>query len=295
MNLTLDAVRVQGADLLLWAGIVMASLGAVLGVMIGIFARYFKVKSDARVELVLELLPGANCGGCGQAGCADFAKSVVEGRNAPSKCPVSSREQKSAIARALGIEEEASFPRRALVRCGGDLHHSAWLLNYNGVLDCASAALVNGGPKGCNYGCLGMGNCARKCPFGAIEIVNGLAIVHKELCVGCGTCVAVCPRGVIKLVPAEAEVHVYCNSPRKGPVKKQFCKVPCLGCRKCVRGAETKFTADGFKAEVNYDAPELPTPEDVQKIGCPTGCLLSAAEHLRIERSNPEWSAEHHA
>ena len=152
MNPLLAAVLpAETVNLVLWAAIVMAALGVVLGVVIGLFAKYFRVKSDARVELILELLPGANCGGCGQAGCADFAKSVVEGRNAPSKCPVSSREQKSAIARALGIEEEASFPRRALVRCGGDLHHSAWLLNYNGVLDCASAALVNGGPKGCNY------------------------------------------------------------------------------------------------------------------------------------------------
>lgn len=274
--------------------LIMGGTGLALGVVIGLFARLFKVISDSRVELVTELLPGANCGGCGKAGCADFAKSVVAGENPPGKCPVSSKEQVTAIALALGIDAGSTFARKAVVLCGGDREQTLRLANYNGVLDCVSASLVAGGPKGCPHGCLGMGSCARKCPFGAIEIVNGLAVVHKELCVGCGSCAAVCPRGVIKLVPAEAEVHVYCNSPQKGPAKKQFCKVPCLGCRKCVRSAETKFAVNGFKAEVNYSAPELPTPEDVRKIGCPTGCLLSAEEHLRIERGNPEWSAEDH-
>ena len=281
------SVPASGAEILLWAGVVMASLGAVLGAVIGIFAKYFRVRSDARVELILELLPGANCGGCGQAGCADFAKSVVEGRNAPSKCPVSSREQKSAIARALGIEEEAGFQRRALVRCGGDLHHSAWLLNYNGVLDCASAALVSGGPKGCSYGCLGMGNCARKCPFGAIEIVDHIALVHPELCVGCGLCIAACPRHCIALVPAAATTHVYCNSPEKGIDKRKNCQVGCIGCRKCERTVPGKFTVEGNLARVNYElAPEeLPTDADAVAVKCPTHALLSEQAHFRIERN----------
>lgn len=274
--------------------LVMAGIGLALGVVIGFFAKLFQVKSDARVELVTELLPGANCGGCGKAGCSDFAKSVVSGENPPSKCPVSSKEQVTAIALALGIDAGESFAQKAVVCCGGDREQTLRLANYNGVLDCVSASLVAGGPKGCAYGCLGMGTCARKCPFGAIEIINGLAVIHKELCVGCGTCVAACPRNVIKLVPAEAEVHVYCNSPAKGPAKKQVCRVPCLGCRKCVRAAEGKFTVNGFRAEVNYQAPELPTAEDVQKIGCPTGCLLTAEEHLRIEMNEPEWSAGKH-
>ena len=190
---------------LILAVIIMAGVGLVLGIVIGIFAKLFRVETDPRIDLVVELLPGANCGGCGMAGCSDFAKAVVSGKAAPSKCPVSSSEQVSAIAKALGIEAGEAFKQKAVVVCGGDREQTLRLAGYNGVADCVSASLVAGGPKGCAYGCLGMGSCARKCPFGAIEMINGLAVVHKELCVGCGSCVAVCPRNVIKLVPADAD------------------------------------------------------------------------------------------
>lgn len=279
-------------NILIIAVAVMAGVGLVLGVVIGIFARLFRVKTDPRVDLVIELLPGANCGGCGMAGCADFAKAVVSGKMAPSKCPVSSSDQVSAIAQALGIEAGEAFKQKAVVLCGGDREQTMRLASYNGVIDCVSASLVAGGPKGCTYGCLGMGSCARKCPFGAIEMINGLAIIHKELCVGCGTCVAVCPRNVIKLVPAEAEVHVYCNSPLKAPAKRLVCKVACIGCRKCAKAAPDKFLIEGFKATVNYSHPPLPTAEDVVAAACPTGSLLTAEEHLQIEKHDPDWSAE---
>ena len=130
------------------AVVLMAVLGLALGVVIGWFAKLFRVETDSRVELVTELLPGANCGGCGKAGCSDFAKSVVAGENPPSKCPVSSSEQISAIAMALGIDAGESFQQRAVVCCGGDMEQTKRLLNYNGVLDCVSASLVAGGPKG---------------------------------------------------------------------------------------------------------------------------------------------------
>ncbi len=236
------------------AALLMAASGVLLGVVIGVVARCFRVPSDARVDLVAELLPGANCGGCGKAGCRDFAKSVVDGENPPGKCPVSTREQISAIAMALGVEAGDVESRQAVVMCGGDLLQSAGGANYNGILSCAAAALVGGGPKGCRFGWLGMGDCARKCPFGAIEIINNLAVVHAELCVGCGNCVAACPRGVIALVPASARVHVYCNSPEKGPQKRRVCRAACLGCGKCVRQEPDKFTMSGALAKVNYSA-----------------------------------------
>ncbi len=282
----------QSTMILLAAILLMAGTGLVLGLVIGWFARLFRVETDSRIELVTELLPGANCGGCGKAGCSDFAKSVVSGENPPSKCPVSSKEQISAIAMALGVDAGEAFQQRAVVMCGGDMEQTLRLANYNGVLDCTAASLVAGGPKGCAHGCLGMGSCARRCPFGAIEMINNLAVIHKEICVGCGNCVAACPRSVIKLVPAEADVHVYCNSPAKGPAKKQVCKVPCIGCRKCVRAFPEKFMIEGFKAAVNYANTDFPTAADAQAVGCPTGALLSADEHLHIERHEPNWSPE---
>ncbi|MDD5728243.1 MAG: RnfABCDGE type electron transport complex subunit B [Victivallales bacterium] len=266
------------------AVVAMAVIGLILGGVIGIAARLFKVETDPRIDLVAELLPGANCGGCGKAGCADFAKSVVAGENPPGKCPVASREQVASIARALGIEAGDTVKKVAVVFCGGDHNQEKVQTLYNGVSDCVSASLIAGGPKGCAYGCLGMGSCARVCPFGAIEMLNGLAVVHPELCVGCGACVNTCPRKLIKLVPQTAKVHVYCSSPEKGAVKMKVCSVPCIGCRKCVKGAEEgQFNVEGFKANVNYEAEKLVDESIFETVKCPTGCLLTEAEHLRTE------------
>ena len=270
--------------IILFGIISLAVIGLVLGAVIGIAAKLFKVEVDPRIGLVLELLPNANCGGCGKAGCADFARAVVNGELPPSKCPVSSQAVIATIAKALGIEVGSGTKMAAVVLCGGDKNQSKIHVLYNGVNDCASAALIAGGPKGCQYGCLGMGSCARSCPFGAIEMINNLAVLHDELCVGCGNCVKACPRGVIKLVPATARVHVYCNSPEKGITKKQVCSVGCIGCRKCVKAAEEgQFKIDGIKVSVNYEAETLPGEDIVEKAGCPSKCLLTEKQHLENE------------
>lgn len=263
----------------LTATALMTGAGLLLGAVIGLVARLFRVEGDSRVDLVTELLPGANCGGCGKAGCRDFAKSVVAGENPPGKCPVSTREQVGAIALALGVEVGEVVPKKAVVRCSGTLFTSDRVAYYNGILKCSSAMLVGGGPKVCRYGCLGMGDCARKCPFGAIEIVNNLAVVHAELCVGCGSCAAVCPRGVIAIVPAVSHVHVYCNSPEKGAQKRKLCRSACLGCGKCVRKDGEKFELKDGVAKVRYDAANPPTPELVAEIGCPTKALATVDQH----------------
>lgn len=275
----------------LLAVLVLAVIGIFLGCVIGVAARLFKVQTDPRIDLVTELLPGANCGGCGRAGCADFARSVVAGESSPGQCPVCSQEAISAIARALGIEVGDTVKKVAVVLCGGDKNQEKVETLYNGVYDCVSAALIAGGPKSCAYGCLGMASCARACPFGAIEMLKGLAVVHYHLCVGCGKCVDVCPRRLIKLVPTEAKVHIYCSSPEKAPAKRKVCNVPCIGCRKCVKVAEEgQFEVNGFKVEVNYDSGNFPTEELVAAAGCPTGCLLSTKTHYEIEK-NPSTKA----
>ncbi len=261
------------------AVLLLAGAGALLGLVIGVVAKFFRVEEDRHVQLVYELLPGANCGGCGKAGCLDFAKSVASGENHPGKCPVSTREQVSAIAMALGVEIGEVVPKKAVVRCSGNLFTSDRVAYYQGMLKCSSAMLVGGGPKVCRYGCLGMGDCARKCPFGAIEIINNLAVVHEELCVGCGSCAAVCPRGVIAIVPAASHVHVYCNSPEKGAQKRKLCRSACLGCGKCVRKDGEKFELENGMAKVKYDAENPPTPELVAEIGCPTGALATVEQH----------------
>ena len=268
------------------AVITMALIGILLGAIIAVAAKLFKVKVDPRIELVSELLPGVNCGGCGKAGCADFAKSIISEECPPSKCPVASQEQISSIAKALGIEVGDTIKKVAVIYCGGGHNQEKVQTLYNGVSDCVSASLIAGGPKGCAHGCLGMGSCARSCPFNAIEMANGLAVVHPNLCVGCGACIDTCPRNIIDLAPQKAKVHIYCNSPEKGAAKMKVCSVPCISCRKCVKaGEENQFIIDGFNISVNYDAEKLVNTDIFEKVKCPTGCLLAEVEHLKIEEA----------
>ena len=266
----------------------MGIIGLILGLLIGTAAKLFKVKKDSRIDLVLELLPGANCGGCGKAGCADFAKAVVSGELPPGKCPATPQENIAVITQLLGIENSAEFRKTAVVLCGGDINQTINTIRYNGISDCRSAAIIAGGPKECPHGCLGLGTCAGSCPFGAIEIINGLAVIHHELCVGCGKCAAVCPRKLIKLVNADAQVHIYCSNPEKAPLKRQYCKVPCIGCRKCEKTFPDNFKPDGLKVSVNYDAETFVSEKDIESVNCPTQCLLSSAQHLAVEHSNPD-------
>jgi Na+-translocating ferredoxin:NAD+ oxidoreductase RNF subunit RnfB len=255
-----------------------AGLGAILALIIGAAAKAFAVESDPRIETVTDMLPGANCGGCGYAGCADLAKAIVEGRADPALCPVAPPEGASRIAEYLGITTQEKEKVIAVVRCSGSCAVTV-RSPYNGVGDCRSAALVAGGSKGCDYGCIGFASCARACPFDAIEMRDGLAVVHPELCVGCGKCVDTCPKNLIILAPAAVDVHVYCNSPEKGALKRKVCKTACIACRKCVKAAdsEEQMTVKGFLVETNYSSP--PLPDLVEKAACPTTALRLASKH----------------
>jgi len=249
-------------------------MGVVLGLVIAIAALIFAVEVDPRIEQIEDILPGANCGACGFAGCGDFARAVVSKECPPEKCPSCPASTLSDIADILGVTVGLRAQNVALVKCGGG-DSVARHPQYNGVSDCRSANLVAGGPKGCDFGCLGLGTCARECPFGAIEMTgDGLAVVHPELCVGCEKCIAACPRRMIVMVPKSAPVHVLCNSPAKGAAKRKVCQASCIGCRKCVKTAEEgQMMMDGFLARVNYDNPPPSSIADC----CPTKCIHATA------------------
>jgi len=263
--------------IILIAVLFATGLGAILAAVIGAAAKTFAVETDPRTETVTDMLPGANCGGCGYAGCADLAKAIVEGRADPSLCPVAPPEGSKRIAEYLGITAKEKEKVIAVVKCSGSCAVTV-RSPYNGVGDCRSAVLVAGGGKGCDFGCIGFASCARACPFDAIEMRDGLAVVHPELCVGCGKCVETCPKNLIILAPAAVDVHVYCNSPEKGALKRKVCKTACIACRKCVKAAdsEEQMVINGFLVATNYSSP--PLPDLVEKAACPTTALRLATQ-----------------
>jgi Na+-translocating ferredoxin:NAD+ oxidoreductase RNF subunit RnfB len=256
------------------AVLVIAGVGLVAATVLAVADKFLAVREDPRIGMVTAALPGANCGGCGFAGCGDYARALVEGTAPNGACSAGGDECAAACAKILGVEASATERRVALVKCCGTRSETVRVGDYNGLCDCNVAAATAGGDKGCRFGCLGYGACANVCPKNAISIVDGLAKVEKRLCIGCGKCVSVCPRRIIELVPASATVHVLCNNPVRGPEVRKVCGVGCLGCRLCEKNSGGKeaghFTFDGFLAKVNYDNP----PADEQIAAkCPAKCM----------------------
>lgn len=220
----------------IWIPVVIISgLGLIFGLGLAFASKKFEVKVDERIAKVRDVLPGANCAACGQTGCDAFAEAVVGGICKVDGCPVGGSEVAKKIGEILGVEVEDSEKKIARVMCGGSLDVSKVKYDYEGIEDCTAAANLFGGPRACVYGCVGMGNCVRACPFDAIVVENGVAKVIASKCTGCGKCVDACPKKIIELVPICSEYTVRCSSLDKGAVVRQICTIGCIGCTRCVK------------------------------------------------------------
>jgi Na+-translocating ferredoxin:NAD+ oxidoreductase RNF subunit RnfB len=241
---------------ILFAVATLGGIGAVLGLLLGAAAHFFAVESDPRVEAVREALPGANCGACGYAGCNKFAEAVVDGGAPVNGCIPGGSMAAEAIAAIMGQEAVSVKPMVAEVFCRGDRRRARDLFAYDGVQDCAQAQQYHGGFKACSYGCLGLGNCVRACPFEAISMgPEGLPRVDGEKCTGCGLCQEACPRGIIRLVPKGDHGHlVWCSSQERGKKVSEACEVGCTGCKACIRACPREaITMEGNLAVIDLE------------------------------------------
>ena len=215
--------------------LVIAALAALIGFFLSFLGNKLKVEHDERIDEVRSHLSGANCGGCGYAGCDAFAEALVKGEAKLSQCHSTPDEGRENIAAILGVSVEKTDPTVAVVRCTGGAN-CVDKFTYVGAHDCALAASVSGGCKACSAGCLGLGNCAKACPYGAIGVgKDGVSRVDYGICRSCGACISACPKGIIDRIPASAKVYVACSNHGKGKEVVSVCKKGCIACGKCER------------------------------------------------------------
>lgn len=240
---------------LIWAVGLIGGIGLFVGLFLGIASSKLKVEVDPREEEVTKALPGNNCGGCGYPGCSGLAASIIKGDAAVDSCPVGGAPVAAKIAEIMGVEVGEKVEMVAFVKCAGDCDRTQKLYEYTGTMDCRMAAFIPaGGNKSCSSGCLGFGSCVAACPFGAIAIQNGIAVVDKDKCKACGKCVAVCPKALIELIPKTASYVVQCSSKDKGPATMKACTTGCIGCGICVKNCpEQAVTVSEFHAHIDQE------------------------------------------
>lgn len=229
-------------DIVLFALLTMGLLGATLAVILYFVAQKFKVIEDPKIDLVEDALPKANCGGCGYPGCRNFAEVTVKSANDKQNleglnCPVGGNAVMKQVAAILGLEVEEKEPLIAVIRCNGSKANSPAKVQFDGASSCAFAHNLFAGEGGCQFGCLGLGDCVDSCDFDAIHMnpETGLPVVNDK-CVACGACVKACPRGIIELRnkgKKDRRIFVSCINKEKGGPAKKNCSVACIGCSKC--------------------------------------------------------------
>ena len=242
---------------------ILGGLGLVFGLVLAAASKVFYVETDPRLDQLNECLPGANCGGCGFAGCGAYAEAVLKGEAPVGKCASGGNEAAKAMAAIMGVQAEEVTRKVAMVRCSGartfdaegNLTKGAKMkAHYEGFHDCLAASKVGGsGPLSCKFGCLGYGSCTRVCKYGAISVKNGVAVVDEDLCVGCMACAQVCPRKVITAVEPDRNVVIGCNSLAKGAVTNRACTIGCIGCGKCMKTCPSgAITITPNLAQIDY-------------------------------------------
>lgn len=225
-------------NLILYTLFTAIAVGFILGVLLGLFKKIFAVQVNPKVQEVRDALSGANCGGCGYAGCDAFAEAVVKGEAPANGCVAGGAACAAKVSEIMGVSAGGAEKKIAFIACHGTKDCAASKGDYEGVLTCAAAQLTMNGTKKCAFGCIGFGDCAENCPFGAITMgSDGIPIVDAEKCVGCGKCVKSCPKHLFKLINADTKGAIArcSNHSDNKPQIKKDCSVGCFKCGICAK------------------------------------------------------------
>ncbi|MDH5785393.1 MAG: RnfABCDGE type electron transport complex subunit B [Chromatiales bacterium] len=274
----------------------MTGLGLFFGVILAVAYKLLRVEEDSRIARTEELLPGTNCGACGEPGCLPFAQKLVVGEVEPSKCTVASSDDIDEIADFLGVDAGEAEKRVARLKCAGGKAQAFQIAEYDGFESCRAAAVVSGGGKGCSWGCLGLADCGVVCDFDAIQMNdNGLPVVDIDKCTACGDCVDACPKDLFELLPLSRKLYVQCNTPLAGESVTVLCSVGCDGCAKCAADAAPGLIE--MKNElplIHYESGLPVTPKATSR--CPTGAIqwLEGGQFVEEESQNESRYAQLH-
>ena len=255
--------------------IFMASLSIFFALILVTAEKTFKVKEDKKLEEIISILPGVNCGGCGFPSCEAYAKALREGKAKAGLCVIGGEEVNRKISEVLGVSLEEEEKKVAILRCNINEETRKRNALYHGIDTCFAANLIQGGGMACPYGCLGFGDCVKACPVDAIKMVKGSPKVDYEKCVGCGECVRACPRGLYELVPYNRPlIYVACNNTEPIRKTREVCDVGCIGCTVCEKLSNGAFEIKNNLARLRRDKEfkDINLDKAIEK--CPTKVIL---------------------
>lgn len=265
-------------DVIIYAVVALGAVAAVFALIIFFVEQKFKVIEDPRIDEVQSATPGANCGGCGFAGCRAFSEAIVKaGTLEKFNCPVGGSETMGAIAKIMGLEAEVKTPKVAVLRCGGSKAKAPSKVQYDGPKNCFFAHNLSSGQSGCPNGCLGLGDCVVACQFDAMYMdeQTGLPVILEDKCVACEACVKACPRAIIEMRnkgKKNLRIYVNCVNTEKGAVARKNCEVACIGCGKCVKVCPSEaITMENNLAYIDYQKCTLCRKCVVE---CPTNAIV---------------------
>ncbi len=263
--------------------IALFGLGFLAAAVLAVASRLLAVEEDPRVEAVVECLPGANCGGCGFAGCESYAAAVINNADIPANlCVAGGPETSDKVGVLSGKAVEQSEPLVSFRRCSREEGGVRRRYEYYGSGTCKSAAMLEGGPYMCTWSCMGLGDCMRACPFDAMYMKDGMVEIIRSKCVSCGVCVKICPRHILQLIPARARVMSHCATRERMKEVTEVCSVGCINCLQCVKKCPANaISYQDLRVEIDHKACMEYGP------ACAEICVTACPRHIMRRRTAP--------